>query len=79
MKTKTELIKYDQGLDLESGEKLDTFDLMVETYGQLNADKDNGILICHAFSGNHHAAGKTADGINFLIGSRSFEEISSIN
>ena len=61
MKTKTELIKFDQGLDLESGEKLDTFDLMVETYGQLNADKDNGILICHAFSGNHHAAGKTAD------------------
>jgi len=28
MKTKTELIKFDQGLDLESGEKLDTFDLM---------------------------------------------------
>ena len=36
MKTKTELIKFDQGLDLESGERLDTFDLMVETYGQLN-------------------------------------------
>lgn len=60
MKIKTELIKFDQGLDLECGERLDTFDLMVETYGQLNDDKDNGILICHAFSGNHHAAGKAA-------------------
>ena len=55
MKTKTELIKFDQGLDLESGGRLDTFDLMIETYGQLNDDKDNAILVCHAFSGNHHA------------------------
>ena len=61
MKTKTELIKFDQGLDLESGGRLDTFDLMIETYGQLNDDKDNAILVCHAFSGNHHAAGITAD------------------
>ena len=61
MKTKTELIKFDQSLDLESGGRLDAFDLMVETYGQLNDDKDNAILVCHAFSGNHHAAGSAPD------------------
>ena len=61
MKTKTELIKFNQGLDLESGARLNSFDLMVETYGELNEDKDNAILVCHAFSGNHHAAGKSSD------------------
>ena len=61
MKSKTELIKFNQGLDLESGARLNAFDLMVETYGELNKEKDNGILVCHAFSGNHHAAGKSSD------------------
>ena len=30
---------------------------MTETYGELNSDKSNAVLVCHAFSGNHHAAG----------------------
>jgi len=51
------LIHFDKGLLLESGSKLDSFDLMVETYGELNEDKSNAILVCHAFSGDHHAAG----------------------
>ncbi len=36
---------------------LPSFDLVYETYGQLNRDKSNAILICHALSGSHHAAG----------------------
>jgi homoserine O-acetyltransferase len=42
---------------LECGRTLPNFDLMVETYGTLNADASNAILICHALSGSHHAAG----------------------
>ncbi len=44
-------------LTLESGSVLPKYDLIIETYGTLNANKDNAILICHALSGNHHAAG----------------------
>jgi homoserine O-acetyltransferase len=57
MKTNQNLIKFEVGLDLESGARLDSFELMVETYGELNKNRSNGILVCHAFSGNHQAAG----------------------
>lgn len=52
-----ELIHFDEPLMLRSGRSIDQYDLMVETYGKLNADKSNAILICHALSGDHHAAG----------------------
>lgn len=52
-----ELLHFEEELTLRSGKVLDGFDLMVETYGELNADKSNAILICHALSGDHHAAG----------------------
>jgi homoserine O-acetyltransferase len=42
---------------LACGRTLNGFELMVETYGQLNKTKTNALLICHALSGNHHAAG----------------------
>lgn len=42
---------------LASGRTLSQYDLVYETYGTLNSDKSNGILICHALSGHHHAAG----------------------
>ncbi|MDA9570549.1 homoserine O-acetyltransferase [Gammaproteobacteria bacterium] len=61
MKTSSSLIKFDNGIDLECGVRLDSFELMVETYGELNENKSNGILVCHAFSGNHHAAGVSED------------------
>lgn len=49
---------FSEPLPLKSGETLPQFHLMYETYGELNADKSNAVLICHALSGNHHVAGK---------------------
>jgi homoserine O-acetyltransferase len=57
MKIRTELINFTNGITLVSGDKLEKFDLMIETYGELNKSGSNAILLCHAFSGNHHAAG----------------------
>jgi homoserine O-acetyltransferase len=49
---------FDTPLTLKSGAVLPQFDLVYETYGTLNADKSNAVLICHALSGTHHVAGK---------------------
>ncbi len=49
---------FDKPLTLKSGVILPQFDLVYETYGKLNADKSNAVLICHALSGTHHVAGK---------------------
>lgn len=46
---------------LSSGLILPRYDLTYETYGQLNASASNGILICHALSGDHHVAGLDAN------------------
>lgn len=48
---------FDSPLTLQNGCVLPQFELMIETYGTLNADKSNAVLICHALSGNHHVAG----------------------
>jgi len=55
-------------LTLESGEKLGPITLAYETYGKLNAQKSNAILILHALSGDAHAAGSDGWWEN-LIGS----------
>jgi homoserine O-acetyltransferase/O-succinyltransferase len=44
-------------LYLDSGRILVPFSLTYESYGELNEDKSNVIVVCHAFSGSHHAAG----------------------
>lgn len=54
---KPETITFDEPIMLSCGRALDSYQLMVETYGKLNAEKSNAILICHALSGHHHAAG----------------------
>jgi len=48
---------FDQPIQLTSGEVIDQFDLVYETYGSLNAERSNAVLVCHALSSNHHAAG----------------------
>jgi len=52
---------FDTPLVFRSGAVLPRYELVYETYGTLNADKSNAILICHALSGNHHVAGYYAD------------------
>ena len=54
----TSIAKIQNPLQLTSGKVLLQYDLKYETYGNLNKNKDNAVLICHALSGNHHAAGK---------------------
>lgn len=50
-------LRFDVPLTLECNRTLPFFELVIETYGTLNEDKSNAILICHALSGSHHAAG----------------------
>ena len=61
MRVRTELINFADGITLDSGDRLEKFELMIETYGELNESGSNAILLCHAFSGNHHAAGKNKE------------------
>ncbi|ALG68013.1 homoserine O-succinyltransferase MetX [Beggiatoa leptomitoformis] len=50
-------LHFDAPLTLDCGRTLPRYDIIYETYGQLNANRSNAVLICHALSGDHHAAG----------------------
>ncbi len=50
-------IAFTDALPLVSGRTLPAYEIVYETYGTLNAARDNAVLICHALSGDHHAAG----------------------
>ena len=52
---------FSEPLQLKSGQILPQYHLMYETYGELNADKSNAVMICHALSGHHHVAGKHSE------------------
>ncbi len=49
--------RSEQAIELACGSSLPSYELVYETYGELNAARDNAVLVCHALSGNHHAAG----------------------
>ena len=52
-----QVIQFDEPLTLACGRTLEQYQLVIETYGELNDSASNAILICHALSGHHHAAG----------------------
>ena len=58
---KSNTVAIKQSLKLDCGKTLNDFSLIYETYGRLNSEKSNAILICHALSGDHHAAGYYSD------------------
>jgi homoserine O-acetyltransferase len=52
---------FSRPLPLQSGAALQDYMLMYETYGTLNADRSNAVLVCHALNASHHVAGVYAD------------------
>ncbi|WP_101102797.1 homoserine O-succinyltransferase MetX [Macromonas bipunctata] len=54
-------LRFHEPLPLQSGAVLPSYELVFETYGQLNADRSNAVLICHALNASHHVAGLHAD------------------
>ncbi|QHG67502.1 homoserine O-succinyltransferase MetX [Pseudomonas putida] len=52
-----QIARFDEPLALACGRSLNSYELVYETYGTLNASASNAVLICHALSGHHHAAG----------------------
>jgi homoserine O-acetyltransferase len=52
---------FEAPLPLQSGASIRDYSLSYETYGTLNADKSNAVLICHALNASHHVAGVYAD------------------
>ena len=48
---------FAEPLPLKSGSKLADYTLVYETYGTLNADRSNAVLVCHALNASHHVAG----------------------
>ncbi len=51
---------FEAPLPLQSGASIRDYALTYETYGQLNAARDNAVLICHALNASHHVAGRYA-------------------
>jgi homoserine O-acetyltransferase len=54
---KIQKIKYDESFRLKSGKFIDSCEIAFETYGKLNKNKTNAILICHALTGDQFCSG----------------------
>lgn len=57
----TQFLHFDAPLPLVSGNTLSSYDLAIETYGTLNVEASNAVLICHALNASHHVAGISAE------------------
>jgi homoserine O-acetyltransferase len=57
----TQYQDFNEPLRLSSGQVLPSYTLAVQTYGTLNAERSNAVLICHALNASHHVAGVSAD------------------
>jgi homoserine O-acetyltransferase/O-succinyltransferase len=56
-----DLIAFDEALQLRSGVALSAYQLAIETYGTLNSERSNAVLVCHALNASHRVAGTSAD------------------
>ena len=56
-----QFMEFTEPLALQSGASVRAYTLAYETYGTLNADRSNAVLICHALNASHHVAGSYAD------------------
>jgi homoserine O-acetyltransferase/O-succinyltransferase len=56
-----QLMHFEEPLRLSSGASLRGYDLCYETYGRLNAQRSNAVLVCHALNASHHVAGVYLD------------------
>src|SRR2546421_793969 len=52
---------FDRPLKLKGGAELPSFEIAYETYGELNAQRSNAVLVCHALNASHHVAGYYAE------------------
>ena len=54
---RSQQVRFDEPFQFASGDTLPAWEIAYETYGTLNADRSNAVLVCHALSGSQHAAG----------------------
>ena len=52
----SEIVHFDEALPLDCGSSLAPFCIAYQTYGELNKDKSNLVLVCHALTGDQHVA-----------------------
>lgn len=57
----TQFLQFSEPLALSSGSTLNAYELAIQTYGILNAEASNAVLICHALNASHHVAGVAVD------------------
>src|SRR5437868_3930941 len=54
-------MRFEEPLRLKSGAELPSYEIAYETYGELNEQRSNAVLVCHALNASHHVAGYYAD------------------